>query len=146
MAVVYPLWQAERLEESAEEIERRKKQLEDEIDACTEVQGSYRNKVKKFLTIQEIWHISEMDYLIRAQYEEFLKKEVAPGSWRMYLKGFDRIKQHSIREQMETLAGRNKALKFSNQILFLPYHPDQELALQFERATKKAELVWDFSR
>lgn len=146
MAVVYPLWQAERLEESAEEIERRKKQLEDEIDACTEVQGSYRNKVKKFLTIQEIWHISEIDYLIRAQYEEFLKKEVAPGSWRMYLKGFDRIKQHSIREQMETLAGRNRALKFNNQILFLPYHPDQELALQFERATKKAELVWDFSR
>lgn len=37
-------------------------------------------------------------------------------------------------------------MRFDNQILFLPYHPDQELALQFDKAVKKEELVWDFSR
>lgn len=144
--VVYPLWRAEVPEEPVEEIQRKREQLAEEIDACCEVRGPYRNKVKKFLEIQGIWHISEIDYLIRVQYEEFLKKEVTPASWRNYLKGFDRIKQHSIREQMGMLAGRNKALKFENQILFLPYHPDQELALQFDRATKKRELAWDFSQ
>lgn len=144
---VYPLWQAEVLEESAEEIQRKREELEAEVDACCEVRGPYRNKVKKFLEIQEIWHISEIDYQVRVKYEKFLETEVVPASRSTYLKGFDRIKQHSIREQMQTLAGRrNNILRFDNQILFLPYHPDQEIAVQFDNAVKKDELVWDFSR
>lgn len=144
---VYPLWQTEVPKASAEEIQKKREQMMAEIDACYEVQGTYRNKVKKFLGQQEIWHISEIDYQVRVKYEKFLETEVNPVSWSMYLKGFDRIKQHSIRSQMSTLAGKkNHGLKFDNQVLFLPYHPDQELAVQFDKATKKAELVWDFSR
>lgn len=77
---VYPLWQAEMPEVSLEEIRRKREQLAAEVDACCEVEGPYRNKVKKFLEIQEIWHISEINYLIRVKYEEFLKTEVAPVS------------------------------------------------------------------
>lgn len=144
---VYPLWQAEVPELSAEEIQRKREQLAEEIDVCCEVRGPYRNKAKKFLETQGIWHISEIDYLVRVKYEKFLESEVEPVSRSIYLKGFDRIKQHSIREQMRTLSGRRyNEVRFDNQILFLPYHPDQELAVQFDKATKKAELVWDFSR
>lgn len=144
---VYPLWQADVPEESAEEIERRKKQLADEIDACGEVQGSYRNKVKKFLEEQGIWHISEIDYLLRVKYEEFLKTEVSPVSWNIYLKGFDRIKQHSVREQIQTLKGkRNTLTDLEDQIIFLPYHPEQEIAGQFGRLVKTDNLVWNFSQ
>lgn len=135
---VYPLWQAEVPEESTEEIQRKREELEAEVDACCEVRGPYRNKVKKFLEIQEIWHISEIDYQVRVKYEKFLETEVVPASWSTYLKGFDRIKQHSIREQARTLAGRrNNILRFDNQILFLPYHPNQEIAVQFDKAMKK---------
>lgn len=144
---VYPLWQAGVPEESTEEIQKRKKQMEEEVDACCEVWGSYRNKVKKFLEQQEIWHISEIDYLIRVQYEEFLKKEFALASWNKYLKAFDRIKQHSVREQTQTLKGKISALAdLENQILFLPYHPEQEIADQFGRLVKTDNLVWDFSQ
>ena len=144
---VYPLWQADVPELSDEEIQRKREQLAEEIDACCEVRGPYRNKVKKFLETQEIWHISEIDYLVRVRYEKFLESEVEPVSRSTYLKGFDRIKQHSVREQMRTLSGRRDyGVRFSNQILFLPYHPDQELALQFDKAAKKEDLVWDFSR
>lgn len=144
---VYPLWQAEMPEASHDEIRKKREQLAAEVDACCEVEGPYRNKVKKFLEMQEIWHISEIDYPVRVRYKEFLKAEVSPVSWSIYLKGFDRIKQHAIRDQMRTLAGRrNSGLRFDNQILFLPYHPDQELAAQFDRVGKKEELAWDFSR
>lgn len=144
---VYPLWQAEVTIVSTEEIQRKKDSLAKEIDACCEVQGTYRNKVKKFLEMQEIWHVSEIDYQTRVSYEKFLETEVAPVSRNVYLKGFDRIKQYSIRKQQQTLKGRrNRELKFDNQILFLPYHPDTKLAMLFDRSTKKKELVWDFSR
>ena len=144
---VYPLWQAEVPEESEEEIQKRKTQMEEEVDACCEVQGAYRNKVKKFLEMIGIWHISEIDYLIRVQYEEFLKTEVAPVSRSVYLKGFDRIKQHSVREQTQTLKGKREALAdLENQILFLPYHPEQGIADQFGRLVKTDNLVWDFSQ
>lgn len=144
---VYPLWQIGKPEESAEEIDSRKKQLAEEIDVCSEVKGSYRNKVKRFLEQQEIWHISEIDYLTRLQYEEFLKKEVAPVSWSMYLKAFDRIKQHSVREQMQTLKGKRDALAdLENQIIFLPYHPEPEISDQFGIMKNKDNWVWDFSQ
>lgn len=144
---VYPLWQTEVPKASAEEIQKKREQLAAEIDACYEVKGSYRNKVKKFLEQQEIWHISEIDYLTRLQYEEFLKKEITPVSWSLYLKGFDRIKQHSVREQTQTLKGKRDALAgLENQILFLPYHPEQEIADQFGHLAIVDNLVWDFSQ
>lgn len=144
---VYPLWQAESPELSDEEIQRKREQLALEVDACCEVQGSYRNKVKKFLEMQEIWHISEIDYPVRVRYEEFLKTEVTPVSWSKYLKGFDRIKQHSIREQMQTLKGKRDTLaNLENQVIFLPYYPEQEIADQFGRLVKPDIFVWDFSQ
>lgn len=144
---VYPLWRAEVPEESAEEIQRKREELEAEVDACCEVRGPYRNKVKKFLEIQEIWHISEIDYQVRVKFEEFLKTEVKPVSFRMYRSGFDQIKRHSIQEQIQTLKGKRDALaELNNQVIFLPYYPEQEIADQFIRFTNVNNLVWDFKQ
>lgn len=144
---VYPLWQAEVPEESTEEIQRKREELEAEVDACCEVRGPYRNKVKKFLEMQEIWHISEIDYQVRVKFEEFLKTEVKPVSFRMYRSGFDQIKRHSIQEQIQTLKGKRDALaELNNQVIFLPYYPEQEIADQFIRFKNVNNLVWDFKQ
>lgn len=130
---------------SYEEKRILQEQLEKELDDCSEVQDSYKNKVQKFMLIHDIWSITDINYQTRVDYQEFLKTEVSRSSVNIYLKGFDRIKQHSIRKQMQTLEGRrNLQLKFENQILFLPYHPEQKLAMQFDNSTKKESLVWDF--
>lgn len=36
-------------------------------------------------------------------------------------------------------------MKYEQQILFLPYLPDQKLAMEFDKVRDKTELVWDFS-
>ena len=128
-----------------EEQKRLREQLEKELDACTEIRETYRNKIKKFLVGENIWHIAEIDYQIRIAYESFLEMEVAPVSKSAYLKAFDRVKQHAIRKEMQTLSGRNREIQYKNQILFLPYHPDQQLAMLFEQSAKKEDLVWDFT-
>lgn len=140
-----------RLYQSEQWDERRQKELEEaldkELDACTEVQPTYRNKVKKFLTHSCIWHISDIDYESRMEYEKFLDGEVKPVSKSIYLKCFDRIKQHSLREQAKTLRGQQRqGMEYKNQILFLPYHQDQELAGLFNNLAKKVYSVWDFKR
>lgn len=140
----YPL-RIERIQQEEEQHELHK-QLREELDACTEVKPAERNKAEKFLVKAGVWHIADINYQLRQAYAEFLTGEVAPISYSSYLKGFDRLKQHSLREQIRTLAGRNRQIRYQNQILFLPYHPDQKLAELFDHATKKEELVWDFAR
>lgn len=140
-----PAFTLQRVEpqENTEELQNL---LEAELEQCREVNPTYRNKVKKFMESNEIWHISELDYTWRETFERFLAGEVKPSSYSAYLKAFDRLKQHSIRNQMRVLSRSGRqALRYESQLLFLPYHPDQELAERFEGAQKK-ELVWDFSR
>lgn len=131
--------------------ERRQNELEEaldkEIDACTEVYPTYRNKVKKFLRYSSIWQISDIGYESRMAYDKFLDGEVKSVSKPVYLKGFDQIKQHSIKEQARTLRGQQRQeQEYNNQILFLPYHQDQELAGLFSYKVKKVYAVWDFRR
>lgn len=127
--------------------EEQQEVLHAELDECQEVAVTFRNKAETFLSGCGICHIADIGYETRVLYEEFLQTEIAQVSLNMYLKGFDRIKQHSIREEMQTLAGRRKLpLRYESRILYLPYHPDQELAADFNNAVKKEELAWDFGR
>lgn len=122
------------------------KQLEAEIRGCTEVRSSYANKVKKFMICNEIWHLEELDYMWRMKYEEFLENEVKPVSYSNYLKGFDRLKQHSICKKIR-LAGKKNYNRptYKNQVLFLLYHPEPIVFRRFDNAVKKKDLLWDFS-
>ncbi len=73
-------------------------------------------------------------------------KEKKPEQVLRYLKTLDRIKQYHIRQEMKQFANIKKFyLKYEQQILFLPYLPDQKLAMEFDKVRDKTELVWDFS-
>lgn len=136
-----------QLIESQQNTEALREQLEAELNECTEVQATYRNKVEKFMVAARIWHIADLDYPAREQYEAFLADEVAPVCYSIYLKGFDRIKQHSMRDSIRMMQkGKILPPPYTEQILFLPYHPYTQIAQRFSNAAKKQDLVWDFTR
>ena len=138
--------QAVRLIES-QDAAKWQAQLQAELDTCTEVHETYRNKVKKFMLQQDIRHIAELDYGWREAFEEFLKTEVKPISSSIYLKAFDRIKRHSMQRSMTiAVKGRTLPPAYTNTVLFLPYHPNEKIADMVFNAGNKKDLVWDFSR
>ncbi|WP_343082765.1 tyrosine-type recombinase/integrase [Blautia producta] len=132
--------------ESLEENQNLYKQMEQEVDACTEVRVNIRTRIKRFLKEQGIQHISELDYPLRETYEAYLMENETILPHVSCLSSFDKIKIHSMREEMQTLAGRRKySLTYTNQILFLLYYPQLEIAEGFKMSRNKQELVWDFS-
>ena len=134
------------LPELKEDTEQLQKQLESELADCTEVQIAYRIKIKKYMLKYGIWHISDLDYTKRQLFRQFLAEKIKPNKFRDYEKAFDQIKQHSIRGQTKVISGKNNQIKYENHILFLPYHPNQELVSKLDRVQRKDELLWDFSR
>lgn len=128
----------------SENLEDSRKQLELEIEKCTHVQQCVRRKVREFMEVNQIWHISNLTYYWRTAFQEYLDGSYVQSVSAKYMKGFDRIKQYSLQNQLRLVSGNNTALtQYENQLLFLPYYPNQEIAAQFERAHKK-ELLWDF--
>lgn len=75
---------------------------------------------------------------------KILEGQVDSVSYRLYEKAFDRIKQHSIQNQLREIKGRCPKQKYKNELLFLPYYPDQNVAKRFEQTQKKTDLIWDF--
>lgn len=126
-------------------IEKEYGELLREIEQCTEAEKARLYHVERFLIRQGIHHIREMDYPLRERFEA----ELSPTDKNTfgYLKVFDRIKQHAIRTEMKGLPGiaKNK-MQYKEQVIFLPYLPDQELAKDFDKVQDKQELVWDFAR
>lgn len=142
---VYRLQQSELRVISIDEREELLEQLGREINSHTEIKSSYRNKMKKFLAEMGIRHIAEIDITVRMEYQKYLGQEVLENSIRKYMKAFDQIKRRSVQEQVESLKGKRDALAaLKHQIIFLPYHPEQEIAKQFERFVKTDNLIWDF--
>ena len=132
--------------EQEEERTLLQKQLEVELAECSEVEATYRNKVKRFMMENGIWHISELDYSWRQKFRQFIAGQLQPSSYSTYEKGFDRIKQHSIQKQMQAVSRKETQITYENQIWFLPYHPDQKLVRRLDKAQRKEELAWDFRR
>lgn len=134
-----------RREKSQPNINELQTQLTAELALCTDALPTYRNKVKKFMMSEGIYHAVDLDYPARERFEEFLAGEVSPASFSAYLKAFDRIKQWTLNRQLKMLPKKGSTV-YENKILFLPYYPEPEIAGQFEKAIKKKNLVWDFSR
>lgn len=145
---VYMFQQAEVRVESKEDIERKEEQLVQELNVCQITAKTAVNKLKQFLAESDIWHISEMDYLLRLQYEQYLLQDkMTQASVKRYLKIYDQIKQHEVAEQMQTLAGQQKyGWRYRNSILYLRYHPNAKVAGEFEAVRQKDVLVWDFRK
>lgn len=119
----------------------------EELEACTEIDGVGKNKLKQFLLDRGIQSITDMDYPLRQAYEEYLKCSQHIKQTDRYLLAFDRVKQHAVREQMKTLAGRMQCQwQLENRVLFIPYHSDQSIAMEFDSVRNRSNMVWDFER
>lgn len=55
----------------------------EQVDACTEINGTIRNRVKKFLIEAGITDISEMNAALRVRYEGYLEKEMKSFMYRL---------------------------------------------------------------
>lgn len=128
-------------------IQERSVRLCEELDACTEIEGVGRNKLKAFLLKTGISSIVEMDYPLRQSFREYLEYDQHIQRPERYLKAYDRVKQHSIREQMQTLAGRQQCRwQLEDKILFISYHPDPAIVKEFDSVWNRPNMVWDFTR
>lgn len=140
-----PAW-VQRIER-AEEPRILSIQLCMELDACTELDSVGRNKLKEFLRQTGIRSIHEMDYLLRREYENYLIHNQRIQQTKRYLLAYDRVKQYAIRKQMETLTGRYQCRwEMNNTVLFIPYHPNQARAMEFDSVRHQNNMVWDFSK
>lgn len=134
--------------ELQENTEQLKAQLRAELAECVKANATGKNHVLEFMLRHEIWHIAELDYPLREQFKQELEeKELVTGTIRTYLRAYDRIKQHSVQQQIRVfIIGKQTAPSYENEIFFLPYHPDPQIAERYINATNKEDLVWDFQR
>ena len=122
-------------------------QLDRELAECREVLPTYRNKLRVFMENRGIWHICGLDYPAREAYEQFLKKQLGPAACMQYIRAMDLVKLHSIKSQVRAVRERGRTTaEYESGILFLPYHPDPEIAEQFIDSPQKKELAWDFGQ
>lgn len=117
------------------------------IDGCQDVCGTAKKRLKQFLWEERIQSIAEMEYPLRKVYEEYLQTYVRIKQTNGYILAFDRTKQAYIRQQMKTLAGSFEyRWRLEDKVLFLPYHPDQAIAMEFDSVRHRPNMVWDFKR
>lgn len=133
--------------EKSEERNRRIQQLRNEVTEIMELNVmdvTYRMLVE-FLADEGIEHISEMDYILRKNYEVYMSELVKGNIVSRYLRIFDKVKQEYIRKRMETPMGRMECQwTYKNAILFIPYHSDQKIVQSVERVKNRSNMVWNF--
>lgn len=118
----------------------------EQVDACTEVNGKIRNRVKRFLIEEGITDISEMNAALRVRYEGYLERNETVYIPFTCLRGFDRILLHRMKEEQKTLAGQRKyTAEYHDQWLCLTHYPEVEVAESFLTSKDGKELVWNFT-
>ena len=121
-------------------------QIIEAIDSC-ETEAHTKKHLKQFFMTVGLQDLSEMDYPLREAYREYLTFHLHLKNITPHLRAYDRIKQAYIREQMTTLSGRQKCQwRLEEKVLFIPYHSDQKLAMEFDTVRHKANMVWDFTQ
>ena len=135
-----------QLIEPQQNTETLREQLEAELNECTEANATGKNHVRNFMVANGIWHISELNYLLRKQFEALLQEKYSDNACRKYLLAYDRIKQYSISKELQIFTkGKHQNSQYRNEIFYLPYYPDSELNGQFLNIVKKEILIWDFT-
>lgn len=128
--------------EDQEKREALEQKICEQVDACTEVNGKIRNRVKKFLIEEGITDISEMNAALRVRYEGYLERNETVHVPITCLRGFDRIFLHRMKEELKTLAGQRKyTTEYRDQWLCLTHYPDVEVAESFLTSKDGKELV-----
>lgn len=129
-----------------EDTEEKRERLRQEIEGYTGAGAAQRNRVRLFMEENEIWHIEELDYAWRCRFAEEIGRTVKPRYHSLYLKSFDHIKQYDMRKRVRLqVRGKNQRYPYEDRLLFLPYHPAQELVERMDACPERPEWVWDFS-
>lgn len=132
--------------EEQEKREALEQRISEQVDACTEVNGKIRNRVKKFLIEEGITDISEMNAALRVRYEGYLERNETVHVPITCLRGFDRIFLHRMKEELKTLAGQRKyTTEYRDQWMCLTHYPEIEIAESFLTSKDGKELLWDFT-
>lgn len=137
------------LEQTAprEDIEAKRERLRREIEGYTGAGAVYRRRIRRFMEEHGIWRIEELDYSWRLLFAEELHGTVKTRYHSFYLKCFDHIRQYDMRRQVRLQVSRkNQRYPYEDSLLFLPYHPVQELVQRLDACPERPEWVWDFSR
>ncbi len=104
-----------------------------------------RNKVLVSLVEQDISDISQIDYYSRETYLRYIKKTITESKIYEYVKEWDRVKLSSIENDNETYPLKSRELTYTNNKIFLLYHPNYEVAMLFYYIRdKEKDLVYDF--
>lgn len=120
-------------------------ELLEQLENCCGAEKQLLGNIKRFLIQNKIYGAESIDYELREQYEKFLRRRISMAHIDRYLKAFDRLKQFTIKEELKSIAGRQKSrMVYQKQVIFLPYLKNQELAKDYEYVQDKSELVWDF--
>lgn len=77
--------------------------LERELDEYYE-QKCGKGSLETYLIQNEIWHLSEINYQVRAGYQKYLREYYVDSTVRNYLLGIDRVKLRLIIENAQTLS------------------------------------------
>ena len=142
-----PAYQIQRVEPQEERFIAKPSKVKEELAACEDIRGVEKNKLQSFLLEMGLQSITEMDYPLRRRYEEYLTLKQDIQNSDRYIRAYDRVKQYSIREQMQTLAGRQQCeWRLRDEMLFIPYHSNQDLAMEFDTVRNQSNMVWDFTR
>ena len=132
--------------EEQEKREALEQKICEQVDACTEVNGVIRNRVKKFLIEEGVTDISEMNAALRVRYEGYLERNETVYVPITCLRGFDKIFIHRMKEELKTLAGQRKyTTEYRDQWLCLTHYPEVEVAESFLMSKGGTELVWNFT-
>ena len=115
-----------------------------EVDEAFPLGRAEGNKLKMFLMVAGIKTIRDISYRDRQAFEGYLASGKDKHT-RDYTKLLDRLKLTTIRRECEKPFGAKKKLAYANDVIFLGYHPDIQVAMEFYYIRNKEELAFDFS-
>lgn len=132
--------------EPRESLKEKREQLRQEMEGYEGPGKVYINKLQRFMETNGIWHLKELDYYWRLEFEKDLEKTTKPKYHALCLKYFDHLKQYDMRKAEHLRIERSLSrYPYENSLLFLPYHPVQELVKRMDALPERPDWVWDFS-
>ena len=111
-----------------------------EIDEKSKLSRAESNKLKMFLMVAKIHMLREITFETRKKFDAYLRKTGFINK-NEYLKALDRLKLASIREENERNPNIVPKLYYASREIYLGYHPDYRIAMEFYYIRDKEELV-----
>ena len=104
-----------------------------------------KNKLMMFLMLMKVTKPEEITFDHRLSFEEYLREIDFGKKGIDAIKMLDKLKLDAIEEENRKSPWKERKLSFTNGVIYLGYHPDFQMAMEFYYLRDKSELVFDFS-